>query len=416
MNVDTMRAIDRYAGVPLTFLATLVVRGWEFVRRPARQRPKNVLFIELSEMGSAILADPAMRRVAAWEGAQLHFVIFTKNKPSLQLLGTVPDANIFTIDDGGLVPLALSTLRFLRWCRKKKIDSVIDLELFSRFTALLTGFSGATQRIGFHAFDNEGLYRGHLLTRRVSYNPHQHISKNFVALVETLQLEEDQLPFLKRVIDDSETQLAKVTPTREQVDAVIARIYERCPHYDPARSRVVLVNSNASALLPQRRWSSGSYAQVIQRLLAWDPNILVLLTGSPDEVPDAEEIASLVQDKRCHNFAGGVSFAQLPHLYAASECMITNDSGPAHFAAITEMHTFVIFGPETPALYGSLGPTTPIYARMACSPCVSATNHRKTPCQDNRCLQVITPDQVFGLVQRFLEAKATVAGVTRVPE
>jgi len=53
-----------------------------------------------------------------------------------------------------------------------------------------------------------------------------------------------------------------------------------------------------------------------------------------------------------------------------------------------------LFGPETPALYGSLGNSTPIYAGLACSPCVSAGNHRKTPCSDNVCLQVIKPEMV----------------------
>src|SRR5262249_43816885 len=64
------------------------------------------------------------------------------------------------------------------------------------------------------------------------------------------------------------------------------------------------------------------------------------------------------------------------HHVCTSTCMITNDSGPAHFASITEMPTFVLFGPETPQFYGPLGQTTPIYAGLACSPCVAATNHR----------------------------------------
>jgi len=49
--------------------------------------------------------------------------------------------------------------------------------------------------------------------------------------------------------------------------------------------------------------------------------------------------------------------------------MLTNDSGPAHFASITNMHTFVIFGPETPALYGSLGASTPIFAALTINVC-----------------------------------------------
>jgi len=93
----------------------------------------------------------------------------------------------------------------------------------------------------------------------------------------------------------------------------------------------------------------------------------------------------------------------LPSLYSISICMITNDSGPAHFASITEMPTFVLFGPETPKLYGPLGQTTPIYAGLGCSPCVAATNHRQTPCIDNVCLKVIDPEQVYDLVKPTLQ-------------
>ena len=61
-------------------------------------------------------------------------------------------------------------------------------------------------------------------------------------------------------------------------------------------------------------------------------------------------------------------------------------------------------GPETPKLYGALGQTTPIYAGLACSPCVAATNHRKTPCNDNICLKVIDPEWVYDLVKPLLQS------------
>ncbi len=84
--------------------------------------------------------------------------------------------------------------------------------------------------------------------------------------------------------------------------------------------------------------------------------------------------------------------------------MLSSDSGPAHFASVTELQTFVIFGPETPALYGSLGKSTSLYAGLACSPCVSAANHRKTPCTKNICLEIISPDQVFDTLNPLLES------------
>ncbi len=403
MNVDTMRNIDHYAGVPLTFLGTIIKKTIEFFKPPKKIKPKNVLLIELSEMGSAIIVDPAMRKLQANIEGELFFVIFSKNKVSLQLLGTVKEENIFTIDESSIPNLALSAINFLKWCRKNKIDSVIDLELFSRFTALLSATCGAVNVVGFHAFHNEGLYRGNFLTKKVAYNAHQHIAKNFIALVDALLSEKQELPFLKRIIPDEETVIAKAQINENQKESIISTISNMYEGFDKDKNPVILVNSNASDLLPQRRWDKENYGDVIKMILQENKNVVVLLTGAPSEKAGAQLLADYVGDKRCINFASAVKFLQLPALYSVSKFMLTNDSGPAHFASITDMHTFVLFGPETPALYGSLGPTTPIYAGMSCSPCVSASNHRKTPCSDNQCIKIITPEWVFNTLKPKLD-------------
>lgn len=89
-------------------------------------------------------------------------------------------------------------------------------------------------------------------------------------------------------------------------------------------------------------------------------------------------------------------------LYAVSAFMLTNDSGPAHFASVTDMPVFVFYGPETPSLYGALGKMTPVYSALACSPCATAANHRKSPCRDNVCLKRISPDYVLELLRPSL--------------
>jgi ADP-heptose:LPS heptosyltransferase len=403
MNIDTMRNIDHYAGVPLTFLGTIIKKTVDFFVPPKKIKPKNVLLIELSEMGSAIIVDPAMRKIKANIEGELFFVIFSKNKVSLQLLETVKEENIYTIDESSIVNLATSALGFLSWCRKNEIDSVIDLELFSRFTALLTATCGAVNRVGFHAFHNEGLYRGNFLTKKVSYNAHQHIAKNFISLVDALLSEKQELPFTKRIIPDDEIVIAKATISDEEKDDVISVISQMSEGFDKEKNPVILVNSNASDLLPQRRWDKENYGDVIKMILEANADAVILLTGAPAEKDGAQLLADYVGSERCINFAGAVKFLQLPALYSVSKFMLTNDSGPAHFASITDMHTFVLFGPETPALYSSLGPTTPIYAGMACSPCVSASNHRKTPCTDNQCIQIITPEWVFNTLKPKLD-------------
>jgi ADP-heptose:LPS heptosyltransferase len=404
MKVDTMRRIDYYVGVPLCFLGTIFSKLCHLVSgKPDRKKPRNVLFIELSEMGSAILVDPAMRKLARETGANLHFAIFKKNKPSLELLKTVPDENIYTIRENSMLYFVLDILSFFLWTRRRKIDAVIDLELFSRATALLTGFSGAQAKVGFHAYYNEGLYRGGFLTHKVSYNPHVHIAANFIALVNALQAEREEVPYSKTKINEEDLALAKVSVSPAEQRVILDIIRDCYAGFDPQKHKIVLINPNASELLIQRRWPPSHYVQLIRMILDRCPDALVLITGDPRERSEAGQLKEQVSHDRCVNFAGKVSFAQLPPLYSVCEFMVTNDSGPGHFAAVTEMPTFVIFGPETPALYGSLGKTTPIFAGLACSPCVSASNHRKTACKDNVCLQVIQASHVFKAILPNLE-------------
>ena len=400
MKVDTMRRIDRLAGVPLCALATVMLRVASWFRRAEPDRARRVLMIELSEMGTTILAAPAMKKVRTELGAELYFAIFAKNVGSLDLLGTFPPENVFTIRDTSIVTLVADTLKFLLWTRRNSIDTVLDLELFSRFTALLTGFSGASRRVAFHRFHNEGLYRGEMLTHRVAYNPHIHISQNLIALVNALLVPSPQVPYSKTPVIDADLKVSLPAPSAASRETMRERI-RTLAKVDPAAHRIVLVNPNASELLPHRRWMPARYAELITRILSQYQDSLVLITGAPGERAEAEALAAQC-GPRCVSLAGHTALAELPSLYSHAALMVTNDSGPSHFAAASGLRTIVLFGPETPKLYQPLGPSRAIYAGLACSPCVSASNHRKTACTDNVCMQAISVDQVFAVVAEEL--------------
>ncbi len=401
ISVNTMRAIDHWVGVPLCAVASPIVAlidGIKYLFSHGPDTPRKLLFIELSEMGSAILVDPAMRNAQA-RGAELFFLIFKSNRASLTLLNTVKPENIFTIDSSSLGGLIKDTVKFLLVARKHRIDTVIDLELFSRFTALLTGLCGARRRVGYHIFHGEGLWRGFMLTRKVHYNPHIHITKNFFSLIHAAFAKEIEVPFSKIHIADSEVRLeqAVIDPSalnkvRERIEKFAA---EAGIEFKQGQQRLILVNPNASDLLSQRRWAQQRFSGLIQGLNQRYPNDLILITGSPAEFEYVEKVRAVANVKNALNFAGQVSFAELPPLYTLSDVMVTNDSGPGHFSAVTPLRTVVLFGPETPALYGSVGKSISITANLACSPCVSAANHRKTPCHDNVCMQAITVLQVL---------------------
>jgi ADP-heptose:LPS heptosyltransferase len=402
MNVDTMRSIDRLAGVPLCAAATVLVRLRDWLRGRSPRPVRRILFVELSEMGSTLLASPAMRKAGTQLAAEIYFVIFSRNVGSLQLLGSIPPDNTFTISDASMLTIARDALAFLFWTRRKGIDTVIDLELFSRFTALLAGLSGADRRIGFHRFHHEGLYRGEMLTHRVTYNPHIHVAKNFIALVDALLAPAPTIPYSKTLIGDDQLAVKIAPPSVPSRADILARIRALAP-FDPSRHRLVLINPNASELLPHRRWMPERFAQLIGRILATYDDVVVLITGAPEEREAAERLAA-ASGPRAVSFAGHSALAELPALYAHATLMVTNDSGPAHFSAAAGLPTIVLFGPETPKLYQPLGNSRAIYAGLACSPCVSAHNHRKTACTDNVCMQAINVDEVFAAVDDVLSA------------
>src|SRR5215471_4812150 len=94
MRPDLMRQIDYYVGIPLCFCITLLYRlqrllGLKNPRWDAD--PGRVLFIELAEMGSTVLAYPAMQTLKTrYPDVQLYFVMFKHLKESLELYDLIP--------------------------------------------------------------------------------------------------------------------------------------------------------------------------------------------------------------------------------------------------------------------------------------------------------------------------------------
>jgi len=128
-----------------------------------------------------------------------------------------------------------------------------------------------------------------------------------------------------------------------------------------------------------------------------------VLTGSPEARAEAHAIAQAGNSVRVVDLAGKTSIRDLLDLYNAARLLVTNDSGPAQLAAVTNVHVMVLFGPETPELYRPLTDRcTVMYSHYACSPCVSAFNQRKTECNDNRCLKTISVETVHAAAREIL--------------
>jgi ADP-heptose:LPS heptosyltransferase len=406
MKVNSMRFLDRWVGAPVSAVLTVVRKTGDILWRKTPLPPRRIIVVKLVEQGATVIAEPALRRATEMVGrGNVFMVVFKENRFILDVLDVIPEENVITIRSDGLVVLAIDSLRALWRMRRERIDTAIDFEFFSRFSGALTYLSGASRRIGFHSFAGEAGYRGDLMTHRVAYNLTLHASETYRALVEAAAMDATGLPAMDFRFDEvpAESKFVPRTGEVEEVESLLKSLLGR-----ETIPPLVLLNANSGDLLPLRRWAVERYVEMAKKLLARYPDIIVAFTGAPDERTEAEYLAGQVDSERCVSFGGRTTLRQLMVLYGLAEVLVTNDSGPAHYATLTSIDVVTLFGPETPAIFGARTPRSHIvWTGLACSPCVNAFNQRITTCTNNMCMQRITVAQVFATVCRVLEQRYT---------
>jgi ADP-heptose:LPS heptosyltransferase len=351
--------------------------------------------------GTIILATPAIKRCRELYGdAEIHFLTFSENKGLFDLLNVVGDIQVIAVRTSSMASFAADVVKAILRLWKERFDVVIDLEFFSRFSSIFSFLSRARSRVGFHNHFIEGLYRGDFLTHKVYYNHYQHTSHAFLDMVETMRLG-DAFPYNK-------IQYCSPLIPRDLGITFKASEEERrgcLEKFGLAGSeRLVLLNPNISeGFIDLRRWPLPYFAALAHGLLRDYPDLRIGIIGSGKDLPIARELAQLIGDGRVINLSGRTSLLELCILLDGSRCLVTNDSGPAHLAALTNARVITLFGPDTPALFAPLArQSVNMFLQLGCSPCGSIYNGKRTICRDNQCLKRIPPEMVLGEVVKAL--------------
>ena len=412
MKLQTQRFIDRWVGQLLCSAVSVWVRLAGLFRTPPQLAiaPKNILVILLSEMGSIVLAGPMFAQLRRqYPGAAIHILQLKKNQEVTKLLQLTQPEHMHSLDDSSGGALIGDILKVSATMRRLGLDAVIDCELFSRVSALLSFSTGAPVRVGFTPHTQEGLYRGSFINHAIPYNPYQHITKQFLSLVDALDsagaMPRNKAAPIRRLPVDTEL---SVKFTEAELATYRAKLV--ADHPVTASRQLVLVYAGGG-ILPERAWPAEHYARVAQGLCA--AGYAVGLIGLKDDAQLAKDLIATIRNDACIDLTGYTrSIRELLMLMHASSLLITNDGGPSHFATVTPIQTMVFFGPETGKLYGPLGKRTiMLESGIACSPCLSAYNHRLTFCDgDNQCLKRIAPDPVLADALAFLRGES---GTTR---
>jgi ADP-heptose:LPS heptosyltransferase len=400
LDIKFQRAVDRLAGVPICALFSLLERlrnAFGFSAQPVA--PRRILVILLSEMGSLVLAQPMLARLREkYPDASLHILMFRKNREVLDLLGVIPQENVLTIDDRSLRGLARDSFCAIVSMRVLKFDVVIDCELFARISSIFSYLSRAPVRVGFHPHTQEGLYRGSFINRPVLYNPYRHLSQQFLTMVAAIESETQ--PPAKGAPDTEIAPPPRLVFEEGELGQVAAQLYADFPALE---GKKLVLAYPSGGILPIRAWPLQNYLRLCADLLA--DGFAVAVIGMKEDRAIGEAVVAHCQHVACINLAGYTkSVRHLLALFQHAALLVTNDGGPGQFAALTSIPALVFFGPETPALYSPLAPNIHcLYAGWSCSPCLTAYNHRASPCDgDNQCLKNIPPEQVLARARELL--------------
>ncbi len=158
---------------------------------------------------------------------------------------------------------------------------------------------------------------------------------------------------------------------------------------------VVLAPGSAWAT---KRWKPAHYAE-LSRLLAAE-GYSVVLVGSPAE---ADLCRAIAEQGSAVSLAGELNIPRLLVLLRHARGVVCNDSAPVHLAELVGTPVVTLFGPTLPqfGFAPRLERSVVLERVLPCRPC-SLHGGRRCPLRHHRCLEAISPGEVFERLQPLL--------------
>jgi ADP-heptose:LPS heptosyltransferase len=386
VNFNTLRLLDRRLGIPLCNFFYLSKRIFFLHGRHkfAKEKIKKILVIKIWGMGSIIMASPVFQNLKDnFPEAEIWFL--TKEGMENIYPRKFFD-RIVTIKLKGLFSEVVRFFKLVSSFRREKFDLVIDLEIVSRYSALLSYLCGAKTKVGFEVV---GQNKDRLYDFKALYHEGKHISQIFLGTLDAIGID-------PKIYE----------PFAPEVSAEDGRKISELLVKEGITGGYVVININASEMALERRLPLGSFQEIIGHIRKDFPRLAIVLIGSKQESDYVSDFvfSRLSGDQNIHDLSGQLSLVELFALMKNSTLVISNDSGPAHVAATFKIPLIIFFGPETPAIYRPSGRDVSVfYADLYCSPCISVYKDKKISCANqNKCLKMFKTEEINQQVDHYL--------------
>jgi ADP-heptose:LPS heptosyltransferase len=189
------------------------------------------------------------------------------------------------------------------------------------------------------------------------------------------------------------------------------------PSLDLPEHYVALQISAGNNMATYKNWSVKHWICFLKQCTLAFPKLRFVMIGDEGEKILADAILE-AQTANVISLVGKTSLLQVVEVISRASCFLGLDGGPMHASVALGKPGMSLWGPSSPELYG-YGKLNPdkfkvVSLSLSCSPCsawIGANASRVNDaarCPDHKCMQELSPEQVFREFSNFVKLQALV--------
>jgi len=343
---------------------------------------KNILIISSTAIGDTLLSTPAIRAV------RKHFpnerIVALLNKDNMELFANNPNIDFVVPYHGGWKKF-FSTVTELR---SYNFDMVLILHGNEPQATPLAYLTGARFII---KLPNVSKF-SFLLSNRTPVLGWKDLGHGIEARLQAASLAGCKA-------DGLEMEL----PLDKGYDEGVTAFMEKEGLVGQEGEEKILVGFNPGASTLSRMWFPERFIELAKRLAAEEPNLKIILTGSPQEAQLCQKIAHGVSEEtgtKAVVTVNKLSLSENAVIIDKLSAFVTGDTGPMHIAYALKTPVVALYAVSEPEKTGPLtdrGLHRVIKKPRTCAPCLSKK------CGYQECMEQISVDEVFEAVMDILK-------------
>jgi ADP-heptose:LPS heptosyltransferase len=368
MNIRKKQRLDNILGIAMLLILRLpvIILGRLMKRDHSPVVRGDILVIKMLGGGSLVIAYPALLAIRKrYPHHRLLLLTTSAIRPFAETLQVFDE--ILCVQDRNLFSLVRSSLAAWLHCLGR-IDTVVDLEVYSKLTTVFGVLTAARNRIGFYLESTYWRLRIH--SHLLFFNRFSGSYYFYDAIALLLD--------------------APVPARQEYGDHFRGVMTTRVP--DKTTRRITL-GHGCSDFGRERMLTPGQWlAALTQRSAPLEAEYLFL--GSKNEHADAEQIIDLLRKRMpgalFRNLCGSLHLTESLAYIDSSDEFWGIDSALLHYARLLGKKTVSFWGPTAPEtrLRDEELPAEIHYRKIPCSPCIHVAE--APPCRGNNlCIQAL---------------------------